>query len=259
MPVLAPKNQSMVSRETRDASLANMIGVPHQDDDGEKEKLARMAAEQLSGDAAAPQAVSAERALVASCLKKRKLYKQLSGTDVPWFPHDNDMELLKECCWESGRPRWVIFGTPAGGAGMHGCLEMGTSVVALCSDDHHREVLNRCMMERAVETMVVGATVVFKDDNLRTSAIYLNLAPETPKKGDDEDFETPKKETKKDKKDKKEDNKKDKKDQKKGKKDHKDQKKDKKDKKKASSSSSSSKETSASSDSTSPTKKKKTK
>ena len=187
------------------------------------------------------------------------MYKYDPEKYLPWFPHDNHEDVLKELVHEAGRPRWVIFGTPAGGAGLQGCLEMGSSVVALCSDDNHREVLKRCMLERAVEMMVVGATVVFKDDNLRTSAIYLNLAPETPKKGDDEDFETPKKETKKDKKDKKEDNKKDKKDQKKGKKDHKDQKKDKKDKKKASSSSSSSKETSASSDSTSPTKKKKTK
>ena len=77
-----------------------------------------------------------------------------NDTMLPWFPHDNDMELLKEVVHESGRPRWVIFGTPAGGAGLHGCLEMGLSVVALCSDDHHRDVLNRCMLERAVEAMV---------------------------------------------------------------------------------------------------------
>ena len=87
-------------------------------------------------------AASAERNLVAACLRKRKMYKH-TDTMLPWFPHDNDMELLKELVHESGRPRWVIFGTPAGGAGMHGCL-----------DDHHRDVLNRCMLERAVEAMV---------------------------------------------------------------------------------------------------------
>ena len=84
------------------------------------------------------------------------MYKH-TDTMLPWFPHDNDMELLKELVHESGRPRWVIFGTPAhprGGAGMRGCLEMGLSVVALCSEDHHRDVLNRCMLERAVEAMV---------------------------------------------------------------------------------------------------------
>ena len=98
-------------------------------------------------------AASAERNLVAACLRKRKMYKH-TDTMLLWFPHDNDMELLKELVHESGRPRWVIFGTPAGGAGIHGCLEMGLSVVALCSDDHHRDVLNRCMLERAVEAMV---------------------------------------------------------------------------------------------------------
>ena len=99
---------------------------------------------------------------------------------------------------ESGRPRWVIFGTPAGGAGLHGCLEMGLSVVALCSDDHHRDVLNRCMLERAVEAMVSQTTVVFRDDSLRTWSVQLNLAKEDEAaKGDDDD---PPKKTKKDKK-----------------------------------------------------------
>ena len=27
---------------------------------------------------------------------------------------DNDPDVLKECCWEAGNPRWVIHGTPAG-------------------------------------------------------------------------------------------------------------------------------------------------
>ena len=85
--------------------------------------------------------------------------------ELPWFPHDK--ELLKLLVHESGRPRWVIFGTPAGGAGMHGCL-----------DDHHRDVLNRCMLERAVEAMVSQTTVVFRDDSLRTWSVQLNLAKE---------------------------------------------------------------------------------
>ena len=51
------------------------------------------------------------------------------------------MTLLKELCWDAGRSRWVLHGvnfTPwsiknlsqAGGAGIHGCFEMGCSVVA---------------------------------------------------------------------------------------------------------------------------------
>ena len=140
-------------------------------------------------------AASAERNLVAACLRKRKMYKH-TDTMLPWFPHDK--ELLKLLVHESGRPRWVIFGTPAGGAGIHGCLEMGLSVVALCSDDHHRDVLNRCMLERAVEAMVSQSTAVFRDDSLRTWSVQLNLAKEDEAaKGDDDD---PPKETKKDKK-----------------------------------------------------------
>ena len=70
---------------------------------------------------------------------------------------------------------------------MHGCL-----------DDHHRDVLNRCMLERAVEAMVSQTTVVFRDDSLRTWSVQLNLAKEDEAaKGDDDD---PPKETKKDKK-----------------------------------------------------------
>ena len=64
-------------------------------------------------------------------LQQRMPRRQLTGTEVPWFPHDNDIELLKELVHEAGRHRWVYFGTPAGGAGIHGCIEMGCSVLAL--------------------------------------------------------------------------------------------------------------------------------
>ena len=108
-------------------------------------------------------------------VKKRKLYKQVSGTEVPWFPHDNAPDLLKELCHEAGRPRWVFFGTPAGGAGMHGVLEMGCSVVALCYDEHHRTHLQRFLVERAVEAMAQGSTLVFKDESLQARALDLKL------------------------------------------------------------------------------------
>ena len=95
-----------------------MIGTPHEDDEAEKAKLQREAAEPGQEETLDEKA---ERNLVAACIKKRKMYKH-TDTMLPWFPHDNDMELLKELVHESGRPRWVIFGTPAGGAGIHGCL-----------------------------------------------------------------------------------------------------------------------------------------
>ena len=197
--MLAPKNQSMVSREVREISVARMMGVPHEDDAEEKAKLQREAAEP-GQETADEKAASAERNLVAACLRKRKMYKH-NDTMLPWFPHDNDMEVLKELVHESARPRWVIFGTPAGGAGLHGCLEMGLSVVALCSDDHHQKVLGRCMLERAVEHMISQTTQVFKDDDLHSRSIHLNLAKGDAPKGDDEDGEP--KETRKDNKEKK--------------------------------------------------------
>ena len=105
VPVLAPKNQAYVPRHVRDESLRNMTGVPHNEDEGEQEK----ARDVDDGDDAAwlnqPKYIDEDRAFVASHIKKRKLYRQLSGTDVPWFPHDNDPELLKEFCFEANRPR----------------------------------------------------------------------------------------------------------------------------------------------------------
>ena len=142
------------------------------------------------------------KALVALVVKKRKLYRQLSGTEVPWFPHDNDMDLLKELCWESGRPRRVIHGTPAGGAGVQGCLEVGCSVVLLCFDDHHRTNIWRFLLERAVEAMVSGSTLVFKDESLRARSIELSLTKDDAKDKKDGKEEGGKK-NRKDKKDEK--------------------------------------------------------
>ena len=125
VPVLAPKNQAYVSREVREKSLETMAGVPHHEDKEEEEKLQRKTGEDEGDGLHQPEDTEdrkkEEAARVASVVKKRKLYRQLTGQEVPWFPHDNDIELVKELCWEAGRPRWVIFGTPASGAGIHGC------------------------------------------------------------------------------------------------------------------------------------------
>ena len=99
---------------------------------------------------------------------------------MPWFPHDNDMDLLKELCWEAGSPRWVLHGTPAGGAGLQGCLEAGCSVVTLCYDEHHREHLERKILEWSVEAMVSGTTQVFKDEALRARSVDLKLTTSAP-------------------------------------------------------------------------------
>ena len=176
VPVLAPKNQAYVPRHVRDESLRNMTGVPHNEDEGEKEKARDVDVGDYPAWLKQPKYIDKDRAFVASHTKKRKLYRQLSGTDVPWFPHDNDPELLKEFCFEANRPRWVLYGTPAGGAGIHGCFEMGCSVVALCYDDHHRKHLETFLLQRAVEGMVSGMSAVFNDAVLHARSVELHLA-----------------------------------------------------------------------------------
>ena len=128
-----------------------------------------------------------DRAFVANHVKRRKLYRQISGTEVPLFPHDNDPELLKEFCYEANRPRWVLYGTPAGGAGMHGCFEIGCSVVAICYDDHHRKLLETFLLQRAVEGMVSGMSMVFKDAILQARSAELHLAQSQEKSKNEKD------------------------------------------------------------------------
>jgi hypothetical protein len=177
VPMLAPRDQAFVSREVRETSLISMVGVPDNEDIGEQEKLKLLPPEDDDGERLhqPEEADRSAKVLVAAKNTKRELYRKLSGTEVQWFPHDNSIELLKEFCWEAGRPRWVFFGTPAGGAGVHGCLESGCSVVALCYDDHHRNHLEKFVLERAVEAMVTGTTLVFKDDALQAQTVHLNL------------------------------------------------------------------------------------
>ena len=194
VPVLAPRHQALVSRAVRDTSLNSMIGVASVEDENEKEKKQqddeideRAPLNQQSGPK--PEDI----AVLAAQVKKRKLYRQHTGTDVPWFPHDNDFDVLKELCWEAGNPRWVFFGTPAGGAGVHGCLEAGCSVVALCYDEHHRSTLQKFFLQRAVEAMVTGTTVVFKDMKLQARAVEFklsNAAKKAASANDEDDDET---------------------------------------------------------------------
>ena len=117
-------------------------------------------------------------------MKKRRLYRRATGEQVVWFPHDNHPDLLKEFLWESGQSRWVLHGTPASGAGIIGCLEMGVSVIALCTDEHHEKHLGVAVKHRAVEAMLEGSRV-FKDEELQARA--LNLCPAKKEKKEKKD------------------------------------------------------------------------
>ena len=161
-----------------------MAGVPHDEDEHEKQKAQQVEEEAAESGLHQPdegeqnaKKKEDEAARTTAQIKKRKLYRHVSGTEAPWFPHDNDMELMKELCWEAGGPRWVFHGTPAGGAGVHGCLEAGCSVVLLCSDEHHRTHLQKFLLERSVEAMATGNSLVFKDEALKARSVHLNLAP----------------------------------------------------------------------------------
>ena len=210
VPVLPQKSHALVTKEVREISLQNMVGTcvtEVEATDREKNGLppAPPNDEESGGaDADAATAVAPEKALVTAVLKKRKLYRQLTGSEVPWFPHDNDMELLKELCHEAGKPRWVYFGTPAGGAGMHGCIEFGCSVLALTVDEHHKKHLGPFLVERAVEAMLGSSTLVFMNESLLTRAVQLRLtrqdAKEDHKEDKKEDAKEKKKEPKKEKK-----------------------------------------------------------
>ena len=58
---------------------------------------------------------------------------------------------------------------------------MGCSVVALCFDEHHRTHFRQFLTEHAVEEMVAGTTLVFKDDALQARSVQLNLTTTKPK------------------------------------------------------------------------------
>ncbi len=224
MPVLAPKHQALVTRDVREKSLATMCGLLPAENDDNKEDAEEQQddKEALDQQQAEEESRKVQQEAAISAVKKRKLYRQVSGTEVPWFPHDNHADLLQEFCWEAGQPRWVLYGTPASAAGVMGCLEFGASVVALCADDHHKTWFNKFLLERAVESMVGGQTLVFSNEALQDQAVQLQVC------GTDNKKKQPPKEENNDKEKEKE---KDRKTAKKDKKNDKTPKKDKKDKK----------------------------
>ena len=82
--MLAPNLQAFVPGEARETSLSSMVGVPHDEDDGEQQKLNQLHHEDDDGTLNQPEKAEViSRA--ATDISTRRLYKQLSGTDAPWF------------------------------------------------------------------------------------------------------------------------------------------------------------------------------
>ena len=143
---------------------------------------------ELRRNKAASDGANAEAGNLVTHIKKRKLYRPATGTEIVWFPHDNAPELLKECVWESDVDdlRWVLHGTPAGGAGVAGVLETGASVVCLCEDTHHKTHFQQFLRERCVEALLAGSNV-FDNKSLKDRAS--ELLPHGPPKAGEKDKE----------------------------------------------------------------------
>ena len=186
VPVIAPKDLTFVGKDVREMSLRTMGGVAAPEDDQQDGFGAGSVAD---GSGAGEPAAGADSVTesanpggslnFAHHVKRRRLYRQTTGTEVAWFPHDNAADLLKELVWECGgeKVRWVLHGTPAAGAGIVGALEMGASVVCLCEDAHHKAGFEQALQQKCVEVMLAGSRV-FKDLDLQARAA--KLCPAAP-------------------------------------------------------------------------------
>ena len=190
VPVVAPKDLAFVTKEVREASLATMIGVS--EDTGKDPHDQGAASAPAEGPTAS---TSGDTQELIKHVKKRKLYRQATGTEQVWFPHDNSPQLLKELLHESGtgeqQPRWVLHGTPASSAGVVGLLEMGSSVVGLCEDAHHMKHVMIHLREKCVESMLAGS-VVFADSALTERSNELFNKPKENQKEKEKEKETEK-------------------------------------------------------------------
>ena len=246
VPVAAPKDLAFVEKAVREQSLSSMVGASADlggADFGAADQSSAppeaLAPPEEDEGPPVPNPAPFSEGLVKH-VKKRRLYRQTTGDEVVWFPHDNSPTLLKELVWESGSAtRWVLHGTPSGSTGISGILEMGVSVVVFCRDTHHADHLQRFLKERCVELLLTGS-LVFSDLALRNRADEVlgvlgkekESKKDTPKankndKDKKKDAKEQKKEKKKEKKEKDEEGKKKEKDEdgkKKKEKDEKDEK-----------------------------------
>ena len=103
VPVLSPKKQALVSREIREKSLEAMVGMDVLEAEAKDPDHVPSTPVEEEDDAETANA-SAEALVLNAGRKKRKLYRQVTGSEVPWFPHDNDPNLLRELVWEAGGP-----------------------------------------------------------------------------------------------------------------------------------------------------------
>ena len=112
VPVLQNKWQALVERSVREHTISSMQGTTLKEDDALEEE-----------ETGEEPTLQERRQATVTTFKKRRVYRQATGDEQPWFPHDNHFDLMKELVHESGaspRPKWVLHGTPAAGTGL-GC------------------------------------------------------------------------------------------------------------------------------------------
>ena len=174
VPVLAPKDLTFVDRAVSETSMKVMGASPASTAVVETTGVDTCADDSMELEAASAAVEAEQPGSLVQHVKKRKLYRHATGEEVEWFPLDNSPDLLRELAWECGgnTVRWVLHGTPASGAGVIGCLEMGCSVVCLCEDAHHKGNFQIALKERAVERLITGSRV-FKDPGLSARAVDL--------------------------------------------------------------------------------------
>ncbi len=191
VPVVSPKDLAFVAKSVRETSLKRMIAAPV-----EVEQPAT--SEQPAGQPDDALAGPSGQELLQQ-VKRRRLYRQTTGTEVAWFPHDNPVQLVKELVWEAGGNlvKWVFYGTPAAGNGVLGALEMGCSAICLCEDAHHQEHFLKALTQKAVGNFLTGASKVFGDADLRARAAKCIAVPDGRKGKENKEKEDREKESKK--------------------------------------------------------------
>jgi hypothetical protein len=163
-----------VGKDVRAASLLTMCGDSVDMGVDPQPELAEAHVAASDGTQASRADSASNVAELIKHVKKRRLYRQVSGTEVVWFPHDNAPALLKEFLWESNQDatRLVIHGTPSSAAGVSGLLDSGASVLAICEDQHHKKHFLCSLRERCVELLIAGSSV-FADQTLSSRAELL--------------------------------------------------------------------------------------
>ena len=151
VPVTPPKELAWVDKDVRVESLKSLVAGP-----------TTATAEEIVED-------NMNDGELRVQVKKRRLYRQASGTQQVWFPFEMSVSLAQELVWESGgdEVKWVLHGTPAAGNVVLGSLEMNANVIAFMQDAHQEKHFRIALTEKIGERLASGQARVFGNPFLR--------------------------------------------------------------------------------------------